>query len=86
MSDDKTLKIFSKSGKRMKDEEKRMYEMNREMENAIKDYESGFPRAFGRDVQGIFNSDKQRINKAAKAEMKANFQRELKRIYGNRMK
>ena len=37
MPNDKPLKIFSKSGKRLKDEEKRMYEMNKSMEEAAID-------------------------------------------------
>lgn len=82
MPKDKTLKIFSKSGKRLKDEEDRMYEMNRGVENAARDYLSGFPRGFMRDVSGLFDSDERLINKAAKAELKAQRKKELQRRYG----
>jgi hypothetical protein len=83
MPNDKPLKIFSKSGKRLKDEEKRMNEMNKSMEEAARDYLSGFPRGFMRDVSGVFDSDERLVNKAAKAKLKEDRRKIRKRMYGD---
>ena len=83
MSNDKPLKIFSKSGKRLKDEEKRMNEMNKSLEEAAIDYLNGFPRGFMRDVSGVFDSDERLVNKAARALLKENRRKNRKRVYGD---
>ena len=77
------LKIFDKSGKRLREEEKKMREMNRSLEEAASDYLSGFPRGFMRDVSGAFDSEERLVNKAAKAKLKEDRRKIRKRVYGD---
>lgn len=77
-----SLKIFSKSGRRLRDEEERVREMNRQVEEAAQGYLKGFPQGFVRDVAGIFDSDARLVNKAAKAKLKKEARDIHNKVYG----
>ena len=60
------LKIFDKSGKRMREEEKKMREMNEDFEIARSQYLQGFPNALIQDAKAIFSKKDRLLNKAVK--------------------